>query len=98
MLKSFLTLDLPIDALDQEIRQQYLKLVKQFSPERYPEKFRSITSAYESVKDKRSRVKSRLFSVLKTMDTEEALRSLGDSVKIKKKRTTLNKLIKAAKE
>jgi len=40
---------------DDEIRTAYLKLVKQFSPEKSPDQFQRITRAYEALKDSRSR-------------------------------------------
>lgn len=45
---------------DQTIRKAYLDLVKRFPPEKHPEGFKRITRAYEAVKDRRSRVRSKL--------------------------------------
>jgi len=45
---------------DGEIRGAYLDLVKQFPPERYPDRFKQITRAYEALKDRRSRVRSKI--------------------------------------
>ena len=39
------------DAGDAEIRARYLELVKQYPPDREPEKFREIRAAYEATKD-----------------------------------------------
>ncbi|MGE0756652.1 MAG: hypothetical protein AB7F89_27725 [Pirellulaceae bacterium] len=39
------------DAGEAEIRVRYLELVKQFPPEREPDKFRAFRAAYEAVKD-----------------------------------------------
>ena len=65
MLKSYLVLGLSLNATDQEIRKKYLGLVKVHSPEKSPEMFEKITSAYESIKDARTRAATRLFSSLK---------------------------------
>lgn len=92
MLKSFLILDLPLDAMDEEIRKRYLDLVKKFTPEQYPEKFRRITSAYEKIKDRRSRVESKIFSAIRDVNYEETLRELAGLVKFSKRRTGLKKL------
>jgi curved DNA-binding protein CbpA len=42
------TLGLPTGASDNEIRTRYLELVKQFPPERSPDRFRQIHAAYEA--------------------------------------------------
>jgi len=47
----FQILGLSPDADEAEVRARYLELVKQFTPERAPEKFREIRMAYESAKD-----------------------------------------------
>lgn len=47
----FQVLGVPRDADEEQIRSRYLKLVKQFPPEREPEKFRAIRAAYEATKD-----------------------------------------------
>ncbi len=47
----FQTLGIPEDAGEAEIRARYLELVKQFPPERNPEKFREIRAAFEAAKD-----------------------------------------------
>lgn len=39
------------DAGEAEVRARYLELVKQYTPEREPEKFREIRAAYEAAKD-----------------------------------------------
>jgi curved DNA-binding protein CbpA len=49
------------DADDETIRRRYLELVKQFPPERHPEKFASVRGAYERLKDLDARVRHRLF-------------------------------------
>ena len=48
------------DADDKTIRKAYLDLVKKFPPERHPEEFKRITRAFEAIKDRRSRVASKL--------------------------------------
>lgn len=63
----FLVLGVSQNAGESEVRARYLELVKQFPPEREPEKFREIRAAYEAVKDPMS-IAGRL------------LRAPGDSV------------------
>jgi len=47
----FLILGLPREATEAEIRARYLELVKQFPPDRAPDKFREIRAAFEAAKD-----------------------------------------------
>lgn len=47
----FLVLGVSQNAGESEVRARYLELVKQFPPEREPEKFREIRAAYEAAKD-----------------------------------------------
>lgn len=50
----FTILGVSRDAGEAEVRARYLELVKQFPPEREPEKFRQIRAAYEGAKDPQS--------------------------------------------
>jgi curved DNA-binding protein CbpA len=65
-------LELPPDSDDEAIRRRYLELVRRFSPERYPEKFAAIRSAYESLRDLDKRLRYRLFEAGKD-ETVDAL-------------------------
>jgi len=47
----FSVLGVPREASEEEIRARYLELVKKFPPDRDPDKFREIRSAYEAAKD-----------------------------------------------
>lgn len=47
----FAVLGLPRDADEAEVRARYLALVKQFPPERDPDKFREIRAAYDGAKN-----------------------------------------------
>ncbi len=47
----FQVLGVSQDSSEAEVRARYLELVKQFSPDREPEKFREIRAAYEAAKD-----------------------------------------------
>ena len=50
------------EADDGAIRKAYLELVRKFSPDGHPEKFKTISSAYESIKDEPSRLRHYLFN------------------------------------
>ena len=56
------TLGISEGADDKEVRQAYLGLVKEHPPERSPERFREISTAYEALKDSKSRMEYYLFS------------------------------------
>ncbi len=45
------TLGLTTDAGEAEIRRRYLELVRQFPPDRAPERFTAIHAAYEALRD-----------------------------------------------
>jgi len=47
----FDVLGLPRDAGESEARERYLQLVKQYPPDKSPEKFREIRAAYEAIQD-----------------------------------------------
>ncbi len=50
-LDPYQVLDLPNSASEAEIRERYLQLVKQFPPERDPDKFREVRAAFEAAQD-----------------------------------------------
>lgn len=47
----FLVLGLPREASEAEVRARYLELVKQFPPDRAPDRFREIRAAFEAARD-----------------------------------------------
>ncbi len=57
----YAVMELPADADDEAIRRRYLELVRKFPPEREPEKFAAVRSAYEALKDLNTRLRHRLF-------------------------------------
>jgi curved DNA-binding protein CbpA len=61
MSDPYVVLGLAPDCDDAAIRQRYLDLVRQFTPEHYPEKFAAIRAAYESLRDQDARLRYRLF-------------------------------------
>ena len=72
MLDPFETLGLPYDAGEAEIRQRYLALVREFPPDRAPERFAAVRAAYDEVRDPVRRLEKQLFS-FETHDSIEAL-------------------------
>lgn len=69
-------LGLTPEADDDTIRRRYLELVKQFPPERYPEKFAAIRSAYEVVRDLDTRLRHRLFEAGKKESIDAIIEEL----------------------
>jgi curved DNA-binding protein CbpA len=72
MTDPYQVLELAPDSDDETIRRRYLELVRRFSPERCPEKFAAIRSAYESLRDLDTRLRYRLFEAGKN-ETIDAL-------------------------
>ena len=56
-------LGLSRQADDEAITRAYFQLVRQFSPERAPEQFREIRTAYEQLRDPANRARLGLFLV-----------------------------------
>lgn len=54
-------LGLARQASETEIKRAYFQMVRQFPPEREPEKFREIRTAYEQLRDPQSRARTALF-------------------------------------
>ncbi|HEY2252389.1 MAG TPA: DnaJ domain-containing protein [Planctomycetaceae bacterium] len=72
MSDPFEILGLAADAGDDEIRQQYLQLVREFPPDRAPERFAEIRAAYDELRDPLRQLEKQMFS-LETHDSFEAL-------------------------
>ncbi len=56
----FTVLGVTDDAGDAEIRRRYLALVKDFPPDRAPERFQEFRAAYEALSDERKRLETKL--------------------------------------
>jgi curved DNA-binding protein CbpA len=84
-------LDLPADSGDEDIRRRYLELVRQFSPEKHPEKFAAIRAAYEQLKDLDTRLRYRLFEAGKNETIEAILEDLA--CRTKRRRVSLDTLL-----
>jgi curved DNA-binding protein CbpA len=65
-------LGLPREADLAEIRKRYLELVREFPPDRAPERFAAIRAAYDEVRDPVHRVSTLLFGI-KSADSLDAL-------------------------
>ena len=95
MLTFFLTLGLSEDASDERIREAYLTMVKKHTPEKDPERFQQINRAYEAIKDKRGRVRTKIFSFTEIGDYEAGLMELANARPVRRRRAGLDELIEA---
>jgi curved DNA-binding protein CbpA len=93
MLSSYFILGLELNATDEEIRKRYLELIKQYTPEKDPDRFQDITNAYEQIKTPRARIRGKLFGPLSVSDAEEALFSLGRARIPVRRRARLKELL-----
>jgi curved DNA-binding protein CbpA len=60
MRDPFTVLGVADDAGDAEIRRQYLTLLREFPPDREPERFQEFRTAYEALSDERKRLETKL--------------------------------------
>jgi hypothetical protein len=60
----FETLGVSEDADDAAIKKAYLARVREFPPEREPERFQAVRAAYEAIRGPRERLAWRLFQTL----------------------------------
>jgi DnaJ-class molecular chaperone len=60
MRDPFTDLGVSEDADDAEIRRRYLALVRDFPPDRAPDRFQECRAAYEALADERSRLAMKL--------------------------------------
>ena len=70
-------LGLPADSDDEAIRRRYLELVRQFTPERHPERFAAVRQAYESLRDLNTRLRYRLFEAGRRENLDAILEELA---------------------
>lgn len=89
------TLGLNQTADEAAIRARYLELVRQFPPDRDPEKFAEIRAAYDQLRDPVETLKKRLFD-LESPETFETI--IADSrVDVRSKRLATSQLLDLAK-
>jgi len=87
---------LPADSDDETIRRRYLELVREFSPERHPEKFAAIREAYESLRDLDTRLRYRLFEAGKNESIEAIIEEI--SCRGSRRRVSLESLLSLIKQ
>jgi curved DNA-binding protein CbpA len=95
MSDPYQVLGLSADSDDDAIRRRYLELVKQFSPEKHPEKFAQVRQAYESLRDLTTRLRHRLFEAGKNESVDAIIEEL--SCRNLRRRLSLPTLLSAVK-
>jgi len=71
-----------MEASDASIRQRYLALIVQFTPEHHPERFAAIRTAYEKIRTLDDRTRYHLLEA----DRSESIEALIEDVECSKKR------------
>jgi curved DNA-binding protein CbpA len=92
MTDPYEVLNLSPDSDDDTIRRRYLELVRQFPPERNPERFAAIRQAYESLRDLTARLRYRLFEAGKKESVESLIQEL--ECRSQRRRLSLQTLLK----
>jgi len=71
MIDPYELLSVSPDATEEQIRQRYLALVREFPPEQEPKRFAEIRQAYDQLRDPVVSLQRRLFNVtaVDTFDT-----------------------------
>ena len=75
MTDPYRTLGVALHSDEAEIRRRYLELVREFPPERDPQRFAEIRAAYEQLRDPIVRMRTLLFDV----DTEDSIPALASA-------------------
>jgi curved DNA-binding protein CbpA len=91
MQDDYAVLGLPSDSADETIRRRYLELVRQFPPERNPQKFAEVRAAYDRLKDLDTRLRFRLFEAGKTESIDALIEEL--SCRSPRRRVSLSTLL-----
>jgi DnaJ-class molecular chaperone len=61
MKTPFEILDIPENSDDITVKKAYLRMVRQYPPERFPEAFQRVRAAYELIKTQKDRLRFSLF-------------------------------------
>jgi DnaJ-class molecular chaperone len=73
----FTVLGVDEEAGDAEIRQRYLTLVRDFPPDRAPERFQEYRAAYEALIDERKRLEMKLLHTNEAALSRLSIAGLG---------------------
>lgn len=89
MRDSYAVLGISREADAETIRQRYLELVRQYPPEKSPQEFNEIRSAYDCVRDPVVHLQSRLFDTTTDHSLENLLSELQADVRSRRIPTEL---------
>lgn len=81
MTDPFQVLELSHHADEDEVRRRYLELVRQFPPDRDPERFATIRAAYDQIRDPITRIKTQLFRVEPDETIDSICTDLGKRIR-----------------
>lgn len=81
MHKAYELLGVSSNADETEIRNRYLRLVREFPPDRAPEKFAEIRAAYDELRNPIAQLERRLFSLV----SHDSLESLQTELRMRLK-------------
>ena len=95
MTDPYQVLGLPPGSDDEAIRRRYLELVRQFTPERHPERFAAVRQAYERLRDLNTRLRYRLFEAGRNESVEAIIEELA--CRSKRRRVSLKELLSVTK-
>jgi DnaJ-class molecular chaperone len=76
------TLGLPSTATEAEIRSRYLQLVREFPPDRAPERFAEIRAAFDELRNPVVQLERKVFSLYTTDSLVELQNELRARLKI----------------
>lgn len=88
MRNPYEVLQIHTSANDTQVKESYIQKVKEYPPERFPEEFKEIREAYETISTTNSRVAYRLFH-LEEPDIPKLTKSLlagGERKRVSPKR------------
>lgn len=72
MADAYEVLGLKAGASEADVRRRYLELVREYPPDREPERFAAVRAAYDQLRDPVERLRARLFS-LESDDSLDAI-------------------------
>jgi len=97
MIIYYQILGLDDKADDGAIRARYLELVKQFTPEKEPRQFMRISRAYEAIRNRHARIKSKVTGLNNYKSWTDALEDLTSGIPVERKLPGLRELVEEEK-
>jgi hypothetical protein len=89
MTTPFETLGLSHGADAETIRRRYLELVREYPPEKSPQRFSEIRAAYDQLRDPVFNLETRIFSVTATQSFESLVAQMRPDIRSRRIPTEL---------